>query len=95
MSQVSAKSRILTYLAKTNPRGVNNTLTVRQAQTRFRISNVAARVLELRQEGYAIYTNTKKTAQGTRLAMYRWGRPSAAFISQCEMNGVTAKGPQA
>jgi len=95
VSTVSAKSRILNYLAKKSPKGVNNTLTTRQAQSRFGISNVAARVAELRQEGYSIYTNSKKTAQGNRLALYRWGRPSASFINECEVAGVTAKGPQA
>jgi len=95
VSTVSAKSRILTYLSKTSPKGVNNTLSTKQAQTRFGISNVAARVAELRQEGYSIYTNTKKTAKGTRLALYRWGRPSASFINECAAAGVTAKGPQA
>jgi len=82
---VSAKSKILTTLNK----GV--TLTVRQAQARFGISNVSARVAQLRSEGYAIYTN--KRTHGRKGYAYRLGRPSNAFIAQCEMNGVVAKGP--
>lgn len=78
----SAKSRILTALEK------GRNLTVKQAQARFGISNVSARVAQLRREGYSIYTN--KTATGYA---YRLGRPSVAFIAQCELAGVTPKGP--
>jgi len=79
----SAKSRILTALSN------GRTLTVKQAQSRFGISNVSARVSQLRQEGYSIYTN--KTATGFA---YRLGRPSVAFIAQCNIAGVIAKGPE-
>ena len=52
----SAKQKILAYLSKTDG---YNTLTVRQARARFGITNVSARIDELRKDGYAIYTNTK------------------------------------
>lgn len=49
----SAKSRILSFLNKTVGR---NTLSVKQARAQFGISNVSARVAELRQDGYGIIT---------------------------------------
>ena len=36
-----------------------NTFTVKQAQKRFGVKNVSARIEELRKEGHCIYTNTK------------------------------------
>jgi len=89
MSTVSAKSRILAFLSKTTG---YNTLSVKQAQARFGITNVSATVAALRAEGYAIYTNMKRRADGSPVAIYRLGRPSAAFRSQCDFMGVTPKG---
>lgn len=89
VSTVSAKSRILAFLTKTSG---YNTLSVGQARARFGIVNVSARIAQLRKEGYAIYTNTKRRADGSKVAVYRLGKPSAAFLSRCEWTGVTAKG---
>jgi biotin operon repressor len=52
---VSAKSRILTTLSKS----VGVTLSVKQARARFGISNVSARVSQLRDEGHAIVTSKR------------------------------------
>jgi hypothetical protein len=90
MSHVSAKSRILAFLSKTTG---YNTLSVKQARARFGIQNVSARIAQLRQEGYSIYTN--KCTHGAKGYEYRLGRPSKSFIAKCEMNGVVAKGPEA
>lgn len=92
MSTVSAKSRILSFLSKTTG---YNTLSVKQAQARFGVKSVSAVIRQLRDEGYAIYTNMKKRGDGTPVAIYRLGRPSASFINQCANAGVTAKGPRA
>lgn len=89
MSTVSAKSRILGFLQKTTG---YNTLSVKQAQARFGIRNVSTVISQLRAEGYAIYTNLKHRGDGSPVNVYRLGRPSASFVSQCEMRGVTAKG---
>lgn len=88
-SKRTAKSRILSFLSKTSG---YNTLSVAQAKARFGITNVSATVAALRAEGYAIYTNTRKRGDGSKVSVYRLGRPSQAFISQCEWMGVTAKG---
>ncbi len=79
----SAKSRILAALS------TGRNLTVKQARARFGITNVKARVHELRTEGYAIYTNPRRNGGVT----YRLGRPSASFIDKCVLMGVTPKGP--
>jgi predicted ArsR family transcriptional regulator len=75
MSKVSTKDKLLSYFF--NP--VYNTLTVAQAQARFGITNVSARINELRQEGFAIYTNTKTLEDGRTISYYRLGSPSARF----------------
>ena len=54
----SVPSRILTYL-KTGA-----DITQAQARKRFGITNVRARMSELRQAGYAIYLNEKTTGNG-------------------------------
>lgn len=84
MSKVvrSAKSKILTALK--NGRNV----TVNQVRARYGIQNVSARVAQLRNEGYSIYTNRTK-----RGFAYRWGTPSQTFISECAAKGITPKGP--
>ena len=56
-----------------------NTFTTKQAQRRFGIQNVAARIDELRQEGNCIYTNTK-VVDGKKVAYYRLGTPSKAMV---------------
>ena len=89
VSRVSAKSRVLAFLTKTTG---YNTLSVKQAQARFGILNVSATIAQLRAEGYAIYTNMKRRGDGSPVAIYRLGRPSAAFTSQCHFAGVTPKG---
>jgi predicted transcriptional regulator len=89
MSTVSAKSRILTFLSKTEG---YNTLSVAQAQSRFGIKNVSSVIAQLRAEGYAIYTNMKRRGDGSQVAVYRLGRPSQSFASHCTERGVAVKG---
>lgn len=57
-----------------------NTFTTRQAQARFGITNVAARIEELRQEGHVIYTNSKHLADGRKINVYRLGSPTKALV---------------
>lgn len=57
-----------------------NTLSVAQARARFGIQNVAARIDELRQEGNVIYTNTKTRGDGSKVAVYRMGKPTKAMV---------------
>ena len=74
----SAKEKMLAVLSK--PTGYN-TFTVAQAQHRFGITNVSARINELREEGHAIYTNRKTLADGRTISVYRLGTPSKKVIA--------------
>jgi len=75
---MNAKQKILSYLSKTSG---YNTLTVKQAQKMFKIKNVGARIDELRKDGYSIYTNTRKLADGRKVTFYRLGTPSKKVVS--------------
>ena len=76
MSKLSAKEKMLNALQQ--PSGYN-TFTVKQAQRRFGITNVTARIDELRQEGNVIYTNTK-SVDGKKVSFYRLGSPTKAMV---------------
>jgi biotin operon repressor len=84
MAKLSAKERMLNALLQTEG---YNTFTTEQAQRRFGITNVSARISELRQEGYAVYAN-KKNINGEKKTVYRLGTPSKSFKAQCRANGV-------
>jgi hypothetical protein len=55
-------------------------ITESQANHRFGIGNLSARIADLRAEGYSIYTNTLKTANGETTA-YRLGKPNRAMVA--------------
>jgi predicted ArsR family transcriptional regulator len=75
LSTPSVTSRILTYL-KTGA-----DITQVQARKRFGITNVRARMSELRQAGYSIYLNEKTTANGRTIKAYRLGTPTRMVIA--------------
>jgi len=77
MTKLSAKQKMLNALKQNEG---YNTFTVAQAQRRFGISNVSARIEELRKEGHVIYTNTKRNANGIKVASYRLGSPTKAMV---------------
>jgi hypothetical protein len=70
---MSVNERMLAFLRKTEG---YNTFSVKQAQRRFGIRNVSARIAELRRAGHPIYTNIVKNSNGERVAMYRLGTPT-------------------
>ena len=82
----SAKTKILNYLNNTSG---YNTLTVAQARARFGITNVSARIDELRQEGHVIYTNTKTRGDGSKVASYRMGKPTKAMVKTALQSGYS------
>ncbi len=57
-----------------------NTFTTKQAQRRFGITNVSARIEELRKEGHVIYTNKRTLADGSKVSYYRMGTPTKAMV---------------
>lgn len=71
----NARTRILEFLK------TGRDITTRQAQNRFGIQNVSARVSELRQSGFAVYCNTKVTKAGNTIRTYRLGRPTREVIA--------------
>ena len=75
---MSAKQKILNYLSKETG---YNTLTSAQARARFGITNVGARIEELRSEGHCIYTNKKTLEDGRRITYYKLGKPTKAMIA--------------
>jgi Helix-turn-helix domain len=77
MSKLSAKTRMLNTLKKSEG---YNTFTTKQAQHRFGITNVAARIEELRSEGHCIYTNSRILSDGRKINYYRLGTPTKALV---------------
>lgn len=77
MSTLSAKQKMLAALKQTSG---YNTFTTKQAQKRFGIQNVAARIDELRQEGNCIYTNSRKLENGRKITYYRLGSPTKSMV---------------
>ena len=74
--------------ALSKPEGYN-TFTTEQARRRFGITNVSARIDELRQEGHVIYTNTKYNADGVKVASYRLGKPTKALVRKALKAGYS------
>lgn len=85
MSKTSAKQRLLNFLSKDEG---YNTFSVAQAQSRFGIKNVAARISELREDGYPIYTNMRTRADGSKVAVYRLGTPSRSLKREARAKGI-------
>ena len=86
MTKLSAKQKMLNALKKKEG---YNTFTVKQAQRRFGIKNVSARIDELRQEGHCIYTNTKVRGDGSKVAVYRIGTPTKAMVRAALRSGYS------
>lgn len=85
MIKLSAKEKILNYLTKDSD---YNTLSVAQARARFGIKNVAARVHELRKDGYPIYSNVRARGDGSKVNIYRIGKPSRQMKKEARTMGV-------
>lgn len=74
-STLSASARLLKYLQS------GRDITAAQARQRFGISNISARISELRQAGFAIYLNEKTTKQGYTIKAYRLGSPTRTMVA--------------
>jgi predicted transcriptional regulator len=55
-------------------------LTAAQIKGSFRIAHPASAVRNLREQGYAIYSNASKLADGTPVTKYRLGQPSKRMV---------------
>ena len=74
-STLSGTQRLLNYLKS------GRDITARQAQTRFGLSNIPARISEIRQAGYAVYLNEKETRNGETIKAYRLGTPTREMVA--------------
>ncbi len=56
-------------------------LTASEAKKRFGVGNLAAEASRLRQNGYAVYANTRKAGNGVQVTEYEMGRPSREIVA--------------
>ena len=87
---MSVKSKVLAYLSKSTG---YNTLTPAKMQSMFGVANPSATINDLRNEGHAIYFNSR-IVNGEKVSFYRLGTPTkrviAAGISALRSSGVRA-----
>ena len=76
---VSQPQKIINFLNS------GKSLSIAQAKSRLGVTQLPARVSELRAAGYAIYTNVNKAGNTT----YRLGTPSRAMVSAAHAAGVS------
>ena len=56
-------------------------VTASQAEKRFGIKNISAEVSRIRQNGYAVYANTRKAGNGVQVTEYEIGKPSRKLVA--------------
>ena len=56
-------------------------LTASQAEKRFGVKNLAAEASRIRQNGYAVYTNTRTAGNGVTVTEYEMGNPSREIVA--------------
>lgn len=90
MKKLSTKQKMLKALTKKEG---YNTFSVAQAVVRFGVKakTVTARISELRKEGYAIYTNLRTRKDGSKVSIYRLGKPSKSLKAQWRAMGIRAQ----
>jgi hypothetical protein len=58
-----------------------DTLTPAEAKQRFGVGNLAAEASRLRQQGFAVYANTRKAGNGVKVTEYVLGKPSRKIVA--------------
>lgn len=76
---MTTKSKVLAYLSKDS---AYNTLTAAKMQSVFGVANPSATINELRNEGHAIYLNTRINASGEKVSFYRLGKPTKRMVAE-------------
>jgi hypothetical protein len=56
-------------------------VTASQAEKRFGVKNISAEVSRIRQNGYAVYANSRKAGNGVQVTEYAIGKPSRKLIA--------------
>jgi hypothetical protein len=75
---MSVKSKVLAYLSKEDG---YNTLTAQKMQSTFGVANPSATINELRNEGHAIYLNSRYNTNGEKVSFYRLGTPTKRMVA--------------
>ena len=75
---MTAKQKVLNYLSKDSE---YNTLTAQKMQSVFGVANPSATINELRNEGHAIYLNSRINANGEKVSFYRLGTPTKRIVA--------------
>jgi hypothetical protein len=75
---MSVKSKVLAYLSKEDG---YNTLTAQKMQSTFGVANPSATINELRNEGHAIYLNSRYNTNGDKVSFYRLGTPTKRMVA--------------
>ena len=52
-----------------------------QAEKRFGIKNISAEVSRIRQNGFAVYANSRKAGNGVQVTEYAIGTPSRKLVA--------------
>jgi len=76
---MSVKSKVLAYLSKDS---AYNTLTATKMQSLFGVANPSAVINDLRNEGHAIYLNSRINANGDKVSFYRLGSPTKRMVAE-------------
>jgi hypothetical protein len=56
-------------------------LTQSEATKRFGVKNLAAEASRIRQNGYAVYSRTRKAGNGVQVTEYEMGMPSREIVA--------------
>jgi hypothetical protein len=56
-------------------------ITPADASKRFGIKNISAEVSRIRQNGYAVYSNTRVAGNGVQVTEYEIGKPSRRLVA--------------
>jgi uncharacterized protein YjdB len=75
---MSAKQKVLNYLSKDSQ---YNTLTAQKMQSVFGIANPSATINDLRNDGHAIYLNSRINSNGEKVSFYRLGTPTKRMVA--------------
>lgn len=57
------------------------TLTQAEAKKRFGVGNLAAEASRIRQNGYAVYANSRVAGNGVKVTEYVLGKPSRKIVA--------------
>lgn len=76
---MSVKSKVLAYLSKDSE---YNTLTAQKMQSVFGVANPSALINDLRNEGHAIYLNSRINVNGEKVFFYRLGTPTKRMVAE-------------